>query len=53
MKNMKLTFAILAIAIIWGTSFLGIRLAVETIPPLYVAGIRHVLSAFICPLQEN
>ena len=47
MKNMKLTFAILAIAIIWGTSFLGIRLAVETIPPLYVAGIRHVLSAII------
>ena len=44
---MKLTFAILAIAIIWGTSFLGIRLAVETIPPLYVAGIRHVLSAII------
>ena len=47
MKNMKLTFAILAIAIIWGTSILGIRLAVETIPPLYVAGIRHVLSAII------
>ena len=47
MKNMKLTFAILAIAIIWGTSFLGIRLAMETIPPLYVAGIRHVLSAII------
>lgn len=47
MKNLNLTLAILAIAIIYGTSFLGIRLAVETIPPLYVAGLRHCLSAII------
>jgi len=47
MKNIYLTLSIIAIAVIWGTSFLGIRFAVETIPPLYVAGIRHVLSAFI------
>lgn len=47
MKNLPLTLAILAIAIIYGTSFLGIRLAVETIPPLYVAGLRHCLAASI------
>lgn len=47
MKDLKLTFSILAIAIIWGTTFLGIRVAVETIPPIYVAGIRHLLSALI------
>lgn len=47
MKNLNLTLAILAIAIIYGTSFLGIRLAVETIPPLYVAGLRHCTAASI------
>lgn len=47
MKDIKLTLSILAIAIIWGTTFLGIRVAVETIPPIYVAGIRHILSAII------
>lgn len=47
MKNIQLTLAILAIAIIYGTSFLGISVAVQTIPPLYVAGIRHCLAAAI------
>ena len=47
MKNTRLSLAIFAIAIIWGTSFLGIRLAVETIPGLYVAGIRHLLASVI------
>lgn len=47
MKNLPLTLSILAIAVIYGASFLGIRLAVETIPPLYVAGLRHCLAASI------
>ncbi len=47
MKNIQLTLAIFALAITWGASFLGIRLAVETIPPLYVAGLRHFLAAII------
>ena len=47
MENLKLSSSILAIAIIWGTTFLGIRIAVETIPPIYVTGIRHLLSAII------
>ncbi|MDO4763310.1 MAG: EamA family transporter [Flavobacteriaceae bacterium] len=47
MKNLPLTLSVLAVAIIYGTSFLGIRLAVETIPPLYVTGIRHCLAAII------
>jgi|SRR5215472_6126734 len=29
---------------IWGSTFLAIRYAVETIPPLYAAGIRHLLA---------
>ncbi|HKD64411.1 MAG TPA: EamA family transporter [Candidatus Acidoferrales bacterium] len=30
--------------LIWGSTFLAIRYAVETIPPLYAAGIRHFLA---------
>ncbi|WP_312391063.1 EamA family transporter [Chryseobacterium sp.] len=47
MKNYKLTFAILTVAIVWGTTFLSIRVAVETIPAWFVAGIRQFLAAII------
>lgn len=44
-KDPKLLLAILTVAIVWGTTFLGIRIAVETIPPWFVAGIRQFLAA--------
>lgn len=47
LKDLKLTFAILAVAIIWGTTFLSIRVAVETIPGWFVAGIRQLLASII------
>ena len=42
--NTKLYFSIFCVAFFWGTTFLGIRIAVETIPPFFVAGIRNLLS---------
>ncbi|MFY7815743.1 MAG: DMT family transporter [Chryseobacterium taeanense] len=47
MKDYKLTLAILIVAIVWGTTFLSIRIAVETIPAWFVAGIRQLLASFI------
>ncbi|WBX98326.1 DMT family transporter [Chryseobacterium gambrini] len=47
MKDFKLTLAILTVAIVWGTTFLSIRVAVETIPAWFVAGIRQFLAAVI------
>ncbi|MCD0477651.1 EamA family transporter [Chryseobacterium sp. LC2016-29] len=47
MKNYKLTLAILTVAIVWGTTFLSIRVAVETIPAWFVAGIRQFLAGII------
>lgn len=47
MKNYKLTLAIFTVAIVWGTTFLSIRVAVETIPAWFVAGIRQFLAAVI------
>ncbi len=45
MKDAKLIFAILTVAIVWGTTFLGIRIAVESIPAWFVAGIRQLIAA--------
>ncbi|MCF2218249.1 EamA family transporter [Chryseobacterium sp. PS-8] len=47
MKDFKLTLAIFTVAVVWGTTFLSIRVAVETIPAWFVAGIRQFLAAVI------
>src|SRR5881275_971610 len=39
--------AFLSIYLIWGSTYLAIRYAVETIPPLYTAGLRHLTSGSI------
>jgi drug/metabolite transporter (DMT)-like permease len=36
-----------SIYIIWGSTYLAIRYAVETIPPLYTAGFRHLCAGTI------
>lgn len=46
-KDPKLVLAIGTVALVWGTTFLGIRIAVETIPPWFVAGIRQFLAGII------
>lgn len=47
LKDYKLIFAVLTVAIVWGTTFLAIRVAVETIPAWFVAGIRQFLASVI------
>jgi drug/metabolite transporter (DMT)-like permease len=43
----KLALAFAAIYIVWGSTYLAIRYAVETIPPLVTAGIRHSIAGSI------
>jgi drug/metabolite transporter (DMT)-like permease len=43
----RVIFCFLAIYVIWGSTYLAIRYAVETIPPLYTAGIRHLCAGSI------
>ncbi|SFH46618.1 Threonine/homoserine efflux transporter RhtA [Pedobacter insulae] len=45
--NIKLVVALLIVAIVWGTTYLGIRVAVHTIPPWFVAGLRQLIAALI------
>lgn len=43
----KIWTALIAIYIVWGSTYLAIRFAVETIPPFLQAGIRFLVSGAI------
>ena len=43
----KLYLSVFCVAFFWGTTFLGIRIAVETIPPFVVAGARNLMAGSI------
>src|ERR1700704_5870809 len=45
--RIRVILAFLAIYVIWGSTYLAIRYAVETIPPLYTAGFRHLIAGSI------
>lgn len=46
-KDFKLLFCLIAVGLIWGTTFLSIRIAIETIPPWYSTCIRNFIAAAI------
>jgi drug/metabolite transporter (DMT)-like permease len=43
----KVALAFAAIYLVWGSTYLAIRYAVETIPPLITAGIRHTVAGSV------
>ena len=43
----KIWIALLALYIVWGSTYLAIRFAVETIPPFLSAGLRFLISGAI------
>jgi len=43
-ESLKILLAFAAIYVVWGSTYLAIRYAVETIPPLVTAGIRHTIA---------
>ena len=45
--RIRVILAFLAIYVIWGSTYLAIRYAVETIPPLYTAGFRHLVAGSV------
>ncbi len=46
-RRLEVLLAFFAIYAIWGSTYLAIRFAVETIPPFYTAGIRHFVAGII------
>ncbi|MGY4385097.1 drug/metabolite transporter (DMT)-like permease [Pedobacter sp. UYP24] len=45
--DLRLIVSLLGVAIVWGTTYLGIRVAVETIPPWFVTAIRQAIASLI------
>ena len=45
--TIKMALAFAAIYIVWGSTYLAIRYAVATIPPLVTAGIRHAIAGSV------
>lgn len=45
--DLKLLFSVLVVGFVWGTTYLGIRVAVETIPPWVVTSIRQTTASLI------
>ncbi len=43
-SRLLILLAFACIYLVWGSTYLAIRYAVETIPPLFVAGIRHLIA---------
>ncbi|MFH1524878.1 MAG: EamA family transporter [Chloroflexota bacterium] len=45
--KLKIWIALLLVYIIWGSTYLGIRYAVETIPPFLMAGTRFLVAGTV------
>mgnify|MGYP000386243585 CR=1 FL=1 len=46
-KRVKIVVAFLTIYLVWGTTFLAIRIAVETLPAFMMAGLRFFLAGSV------
>lgn len=49
----KTWIALLALYIVWGSTYLGIKVAIETIPPFFHAGIRFLISGVILVIWQR
>lgn len=45
--DIKLIISMIIVGLVWGTTFLGISIAVDTIPPWYSTAIRNFVAALI------
>jgi drug/metabolite transporter (DMT)-like permease len=45
--RVRLVLAFFAIYVLWGSTYLAIRVAVETVPPLFAAGLRFVIAGTV------
>lgn len=46
-RRLHVVLAFFSIYVIWGSTYLAIRYAIESIPPLYTAGFRHLIAGSI------
>ena len=46
-SKLKLYSAFAALYVIWGSTYLAIRYAIETLPPLIMAGVRFLMAGAV------
>jgi drug/metabolite transporter (DMT)-like permease len=46
-RTLQLCLAFFAVYVVWGSTYLAIRVAVETVPPLLAAGIRFTIAGLV------
>lgn len=46
-KNLTIIAALLAVYIVWGSTYLGIKIAIETFPPLLMAAFRFFIAGVL------
>lgn len=46
-KKIEILIAFACVYIIWGSTYLGIRIAIEAMPPFFMAGSRFIISSLI------
>ena len=49
----KIWLALIALYIVWGSTYLGIKFAIETIPPFLHAGIRFLVAGLILVIWQR
>ncbi len=49
----KTWVALIALYIVWGSTYFGIKVAIETIPPFFHAGVRFLLSGIILVVWQR
>lgn len=49
----KIWIALLALYIVWGSTYLGIKVAIETIPPFFHAAVRFLVSGIILVVWQK
>ncbi len=47
LTKIRIIVAFAALYLIWGSTYLGIRFAIETIPPFFMAGTRFLIAGII------
>jgi drug/metabolite transporter (DMT)-like permease len=49
----KIWVALLALYIVWGSTYLGIKVAIETIPPFFHGAVRFLISGLILVIWQR
>lgn len=52
-RCLKLVLAFAAVYLIWGSTYLAIRIAVETIPPFIMAGVRFLIAGALLVVWQR